>query len=876
MDRAVGLHFEVLHRAMAAHGGVVVKSTGDGIFARFGQPLGAVLAAATVQRDLAAIDWPGSDVQVRIGIHTGECIERGGDLYGPSVNRAARIEQAAYGGQILLSETTAALVRDQLADDLWLDDLGQHHFDGILDATRVYQLSVGGLPRRHPPLRTLDLGLDRLPPELTPLVGRDAAVVQLRDDLRRHRLVSLVGPPGVGKTRLAVRTAGEEARYRDHGVQFVDLSPVREQGTVAELVASHLGVRPGEADDATDSLLRALRTSDALLVLDTCEHVRAEVAQLVDALVGACPRLVVLTTTRERLDLPYEVAWPVRPLEVPAAGGESVADLAAVPAVQLLVERARGEAGPLVVAPADAAALAAICRRCDGLPLALELAAARLQALTPQELLAELERSIDVLAGSPSVDALGGRGGLLEALDASYAALAPHEQQLFDQLSVFAGPATSEAIAAVCGVDGTRDLLEGLVRRSMVTIERSGPRSRFRLLEPVRQFAVGHMRVDDELQRRHTDFFLAEAERRGAQYRGADGTAAARALVDQLDDLRLAVRRLSAARDWHGAARIVLALHAFCLFSLRPELYSWAVDLDGRLEDADPLAAELQGILAVWRWFRGEHQAAVDTAERALATADLADGPVSRIWAHTAMVNAASHLGDLDAATRHLAHLQRECYATGDPYWLINANAVQAVGLATVGLHELAVDPAAEAVRLAEQLGNAEGRYWAAYAQALALRPTDLDGAEEALARSLAAARSNGSRFNEGNVLVEQLSIHVERGRLDAAAATALDLLAHLERAGGFGQIWQVVLLGARTLADARRDAVALLLFAAVIGRPRAPHLAIDRLLALVEHDLAGRVGAEASEQIRTRAAFLTDAEIIESCRDGLTDLLRG
>jgi predicted ATPase len=876
MERAVDLHFEVLREAMEGHGGTVVKSTGDGILARFGQPLGAVRAAARAQRELAATRWPGRDLQVRVGVHTGECIERGGDLYGPSVNRAARIEQAAYGGQVLLSGTTAALVRDRLDADLWLEDLGQHHFDGILDATRVFQLSVRGLPHRHPPLRTLDLGLDRLPPELTPLVGRDDAVLQLREDLRAHRLVSLVGPPGVGKTRLAVRTASEEARDREHGVRFVELAPAAEPGSVAEIVASHLGVRPGAADEALDSLVRALRTSDVLLVLDSCEHVRAGVAHLVDVLVGACPRLVVLTTTRERLDLPYEVAWPVHPLEVPAAGTHAMSDIAALPAVQLLVERARAEAGPLVVAPADAAALATVCRRCDGLPLALELAAARLQTLTPQELLAEMERSIDVLERSHPVGPLGRHGGLLEALDASYGALAPEEQSLLDRLTVFAGTASSEAIEAVCEVAGTRRVLDGLVRRSMLTLERSGPSSRFRLLEPVRQFAAAHGAVDGELQQRHTDFFLAEAERAGRQYRSADGVLASRALVDQLDDFRLAVRRQSAAGDWRTATRIVLALHEFCLFSLRPELYSWGVHLDGRLPDHDPLAAELQGILAVWRWFRGEHQEAVDTAQQALATAELAEGPVSRIWAHTAMVNAASHLGDLDAATRHLGQLQRECFATGDPYWLINARAVQAVGLATVGLTDLALEPAGEAVRLAEQLGNAEGRYWAAYAQALALRPTDLEGAEAALDRSLAAARSNGSRFNEGNVLVEQLSIHVERGRLDAAAATALDLLAHLERAGGFGQIWQVILLGARTLADARRDAVALLLFAAVTGRPRAPHFAIDRLLALVEHDLAGRVGPETSEQIRTRAGFLTDAEIIETCREGLSGLLRG
>jgi predicted ATPase len=877
MDRTVDLHFDVLRRSIEGNGGAVVKSTGDGVLATFRRPIGAVHAAAHMQRELDATSWPVGDLRVRVGVHTGECIERGGDLYGRSVNKAARIEQAAYGGQVLVSDTTATLVRNDLDDDLQLVYLGEHHFDGILDPTRVHQLSIQGLSNDHPPLRTRDLGLERLPPELTPLIGRGEALLELARDLRSHRLVSLVGPPGVGKSRLAHRVAAQEARERESGVRYVDLTPGWAPGAAIATIANVLGVRPDEVDAPADAIVRALRTSDALLVLDNCEHLLLEAAALVDLLVTTCPNLGVLVTSRERLDLPYEMVWPVRPLELPVPRASTVADVMSSAAVQLLVERAHTGVAQVLLSDEDALAISAICRRCDGLPLALELAAARLETLSPRELLMELESSIGALGPRREDESLGRPPGLLEALDASYGGLSEDEQVLLDELAVFAGPAALDAVIAVCrGADRTvRTGLDGLVRRSMLSVERSTDRNRFRLLESIRQYAAAHGRVDDDLLARHSAFFVTEAERRGAQYLTGEGVDAARAMADQFDDFRLAVQRLTAREDWADAARIVLALHAFCLFSLRPELHTWALHLDGRLPEHDPRAAELQGIVALGLWFRGDHEAALAKATGALEAAGAAEGPASTIWAHTAILNAASHIGDLDAATHHLSQLRRECYATGHPYWIINANAMEAVGLATIGLTDLAVRPAAEAVRLAEELGNPEGQYWAAYAQALALRPTDVDGAEAALDRSLAAARSNGSRFNEGNVLVEQLSIHVERGRLGAAAATALDLLAHLERAGGFGQIWEVVLLAARALADAGRDEAALTLLAAGTDRPRAPHLGIDRLLAGVHDDLVSRLGADAAKRTAARAPFLTEVEVIERCRHELEALLR-
>ena len=302
-------------------------------------------------------------------------------------------------------------------------------------------------------------------------------------------------------------------------------------------------------------------------------------------------------------------------------------------------------------------------------------------------------------------------------------------------------------------------------------------------------------------------------------------------MEDQFDDLRLAVQRLIDRRAWADAARIVLAVHPFCLLSMRPELQTWAAAVDGQLAVADPRHAEICGVRAIGARFRGDHSQALAHGAAALDAAKEADGHAQTIWAHAAMLNASGFVGDLEGGLRHMLALRDECRATGDPWWIVNSYATQAIANATVGMNEEALRPAARAGQLAEELGNQECRYWAAFAQALALRPSDIDGAEAALV----------SRDDRSSV--ERLSVQrgqradgaaqrpgEERGRLGAGAATALDLLGHLERAGGFGQIWQAVGLAARLLADGGRAAEGALLLAAVTGRPRLPSLPSDAL----------------------------------------------
>jgi predicted ATPase len=812
-----------------------------------------------------------------MGIHTGECIARGGDHYGRAVNKAARLEQAAYGGQVLLSEPTAALVRTELDDDLSLAYLGEHHFDGILDPAGVYQLSIAGLPNDYPPLRTRDIGLERLPLELTPLIGRADVTTQLADELRRGRVVSLVGPPGVGKSRLAIRVASEEGRIRDTGVRFIDLTTCRQVEATDGAIANALGVRPEDEVSYAEGIVRALRLNDTLIVLDNCEHLLPAIQALVEVIVSSCPKITILATSRERLDLPYELVWPVHTLAIPPRDASSVAEIEAAESVQLLVERARAASAHFTLSDEEAPAIAAICRRCDGLPLALQLAAARLGTLSPRELLAALETSMDVLGADADRPSMGRTVGLREALDTSYATLPDDERELFDQLAVFAGFASTDSIAAVCGMSPreARRLLDGLVRRSLVAVRTEGGWTRFGQLESIRQYAQQHGRVDDDLEARHAIYFGEEAVRRGRQYLTADAPAAARALAEHFDDFRLAVQRLRDRQLWPRAVDIVLSLHEFCLYSMRPELHSWAQELDGQLPVTDRRCAELKGVIALGSWFKGNHQGALAKGTEALEAAEHVDGPVSTIWARTSLLNAWGHIGDLDKAAEHLFALRKECLATGNPYWIINAHVTEAIGLSTIGLHELALNPAAEAVRAADDFGNPDALYWALLAQAMAMRPSDLAGAEAALDRALAATRVMGSRWNEGLVMNERLGVLVEQGRTVPAAATALDLLIHLEAAGLFGRIWLAVVWAGQALADADKDEIAALLLAAMRARPVVPEARIVTLMDELEATLRGRLGHETMTQLANRARFLSDAQVLEQCREALEGLLR-
>src|SRR2546430_439242 len=432
-------HQLIIREALAAAGGAEVGTEGDSFFAAFSSAPGAVRAAVAAQRGLAAHAWPaGYSVRVRMGLHTGDGVLSGSDYVGMDVHRAARIASAAHGGQLIVSEATRALIENSLPAGASLRDLGKHRLKDILQPEHLYDLVIEGLPAEFPPPRTLEARPNNLPVPLTSFVGREDQIDEIKELLRQVRLLTLTGPGGTGKTRLALQVAAETVRDYTDGAFFVDLSPVTDPGLVPTVIARALGVAEVAGVPILETLKTQLQHKELLLVVDNFEQVTAA-GGVVEDLVSTAPKLKVLITSRMVLSLRGEHEYGVPPLEPPDP--KSIADLDTLnrsEAVRLFTERALAIQPRFRLTSENAQAVAEITARLDGLPLAIELAATRVKVLTPQQMLPRLERGLSLLVS-------GGRTlperqrTLRGAIAWSYDLLDKPEQSLFRRLSVFSG-----------------------------------------------------------------------------------------------------------------------------------------------------------------------------------------------------------------------------------------------------------------------------------------------------------------------------------------------------------------------------------------------------------------------------------------------------
>ena len=513
-------HAAIIRRAVSDGGGVEVSTHGDAFFAVFRSPAGAVGAAVAAQRGLAAHDWsPGPPVRVRMGAHTGEGALGGDDYAGIDVHRAARIADAAHGGQVLLSDATRGLVQHALPAGTSLRDLGAHHLRGIAGPERLHQLVVEGLPADFPAPRALDARPSNLPPQLTSFVGREEEIAEVERLLGRTRLLTLTGPGGSGKSRLALRVATDLLpQYRD-GSCFVDLSPVTDPALVPAAVANALGVPESPERPILDGVKDHLRHRELLQVVDNFEQV-AEAGPVIEELLTAAPKLRTLVTSRVVLSLRGEQEYPVPPLQVPDPERlpRDLAALTEVEAVRLFAERAQAASPRFALTEQNAPVVAEITARLDGLPLAIELAATRTKVLTPEQILARLESRLSILtSGSRSVPER--QRTLRAAIAWSYDLLDPVERRLFARLSVFTGGWAFESAEAVCdpeelGVDAL-DGLTSLVDKSLIRrTEPPGHPSRFSMLETIREFGYEQLEAAGDLElvrRRHAGHYLSLA-----------------------------------------------------------------------------------------------------------------------------------------------------------------------------------------------------------------------------------------------------------------------------------------------------------------------------------------------------------------------------
>jgi predicted ATPase/class 3 adenylate cyclase len=841
------IHHSVLRRAIVANQGVEVSTEGDAFFAVFPSAVHAVRATIDAQRELAAANWPDQlQILVRMGLHTGEA-ELGGDNYlGVDVNRAARIAAAGHGGQVLLSGSTRALVESALPSDVVLRDLGQHRLKDLRAPEHLSQLVIPGLPDEFPALRTLDASPTNLVAPETALIGRDREIAELSGLIAGARLVTLTGPGGIGKTRLALELGGQAlGRFAD-GVFFVPLETFAELPNVAVAIAQGIGTRPAGQREPEDTLIDLLAEREILLILDNLEQL-VGAGPFVARLLARAPRLRVIVTSRVPLHLSGEQEYPVSPLALPDAQATvGLEVMARVAAVALFVERARRVRPDFRLTDDNVAAVAAICRRLDGLALAIELAAARVKVLSPAMMLARLDQALPMLSGG-SLDLPARQRTLRGAIDWSCRLLAVDEQTFFRRLTVFSGGWTvdgAEQVAAPTGDLGL-DALNGLstlVDQSLVRQAADSPsgEARFEMLQLIREYGAGLLADSDEaviIGRRHVDWVLALVEAAGPVLEsGAD--------LGWLDRLSVEHDNLRAALRWcaeHDEVEIGLRLASagWRFWQQRGHTREGRGWFERLLPAGDEAAGIDAGVLAAARTAAGGlayWQNELDDAERHYALAlglDRASERSDRLGDDLYNLGfVAMARGDLDTARQRFAESADLFVAAGKSARLGDTTAVRGAVELRAGDFVQARDWTLKARRLQLELGNQR-------------------------------------RATDAAMVLGYVSF-----RLGDGAAARESLLTALEESRAVGDVgrWPLLLeVGAAIALGARRPRDVLLLAGASANRraklgggPPNFLANIDQIVAEAKATVLERDGADAVEDAWNQGGGLDDDALAE------------
>jgi predicted ATPase/class 3 adenylate cyclase len=572
MSQALAAHDALARSMVESHHGTVVKTTGDGMHAVFADARDALVATVDLQRALADLAVTnGVPLRVRCGLHAGVVERRDNDFFGSPVNRAARIMSAAHGGQVLLSQAVVDGVRDRLPAKVSLRDLGRVRLKDLSTPERVYQVVHPQLRQEFPALRSLEATPNNLPHQVTSFVGRDKELAELQRLLTRTRLLTLTGSGGVGKTRLGLQLAADALERFPDGAWLVELAPLADPELVPQTVASVLGLKGEPGKPIARSLIEYLGDKRLLLLLDNCEHLLDGCAQLVDALVRQCPQLTFLASSREALGIAGEQAYRVPSLSLPGPTQEHTREsVARFEAVQLFTDRALFARPDFQVNQQNAAALASICHRLDGIPLAIELAAARVRSLAVEEINRKLDQRFQLLTGG-SRTALPRQQTLRSLIDWSYDLLSDRERRLLQRLSVFVGGWTLEAAEQVCAGDGVAeeevlDLLTSLCDKSLVSADQNDAGYRYRLLETVRQYARERLLTSEGAQAiraRHRDCFLALAEETHPKLKGPEQAKWLQRLEAEHENLRASLEWSLADAGLNAGLRLCGSLQFF-------------------------------------------------------------------------------------------------------------------------------------------------------------------------------------------------------------------------------------------------------------------------------------------------------------------------
>jgi predicted ATPase/class 3 adenylate cyclase len=709
METALRRHDEVVRAAFARYGGHVFKTIGDAFCAAFARPEDGVAAVLDAQRSLAAEDFSAVDgLPIRAAVHTGTADERNGDYFGPAVNRVARLLAIGHGGQVLVSGVTADLVQGDLPAQTSLRDLGEHRLRDLARPEYVYQLVAPDLPADFPPLRSLDTLPNNLPLQLKSFVGREAEIAEITSLLEKHRLVTLVGSGGVGKTRTSLQVAANLLDGSGDGVWFVELAPLASGDFIPSAVAQALGFTLPIEGDPLANLTRALKPKHLLLVFDNCEHMVEPAARVISAILRDCPRVKVLASSRQGLGIEGEATFRMPSLDVPAgAEGAPVAaaDSTRFAAVALFAERARAVDNRFEVTDDNAPIIADICRRLDGIPLAIELAASRVKMLTPQQVRDRLDERFRMLTGG-SRDVLPRQQTLRALIDWSHDLLDERERVLFRRLGIFVNGFTLEgAVAVGSGEDLDEfelfDVLSSLVDKSLVLAEPQGDTVRYRMLESTRAYAAEKLRdagEHDLLAARHLEYFrslFADLQARIERTGRSDGIV--EALLAELEDVRVALdESLTRADVLGGAALLALVGRRFDPIGLTSEGIRRIERFLAVLPEGHALlSAQLLSALSILFDTMASKVRAFETAVLAVADARAASDPETLAFALLLYAQNGARAGQHDAAGAALA----EADALPDATALRRSNLLDASGSHAGNLGDLET-----AARLREQL----------------------------------------------------------------------------------------------------------------------------------------------------------------------------
>ena len=885
MAEALRRHDELLQQTIESRDGKIFKNVGDGLFTAFALAPAAVEAALQGQRSLIAEAWPTPvPVRVRMALHSGQAEEREGDYFGPPVNRVARILSAGHGGQILLSQAVERLTADRFPEGAALRDLGERSLKDLTQPERLFQLVSNGLPADFPPLNTLDARPHNLPAQPSPIVGRTREVDEVRRLVLRPdvRLVTLLGPSGAGKSRLALQVAAEVVDAFRHGVYHVEMAVVHEPAQVAEAILNALGVNP-EGEASEDALREHLRSREILLLLDNFEQV-LDAAPLVAELLRAAPRLTVLVTSQAPLRLRGEHEHPVPTLAVPGTRGpRSIERLASYDAVALFTERARAVVPSFRLQEDNADAIVEIVRQLDGLPLAIELAAARLKLFSPQAMVSRLSRRFDFLKGGGR-DLPDRQRTLRSALEWSYNLLSEEERALFRRQAVFDGGFTLEAVESVAVAEGEDidvvEVVSSLVDKSLLrSVPGEDGEPRFFRLRSIRDFSLDLLEESgeaDRWRRRHAEFFADVADR------GDPTTAPGRDTAEILSRIEREYENLRAALAWsldRNEAELALRL---C--RALPAIWFRR----GVLDEARRLVDRLQTLT-----FADEVQRAnaINLAGRvAQIQGDNSPEVLAKFEEALALYRAAGHEPGIARALMNLGNLRareeayevaRELFREALPLYrrlgdvFGECGALMNLGDAYLGEDDLdrAEEMFVQATETARRKGDLLALSFALqYMGVVAHLREDLDGSEAYHREAMGNFEAFGARPNIGWSIYYLGTLTRDRGDLDGARAHLVDALERF-RDLDYRPGLAVAFLGAATVAsrEGRAAAAARLLGAS---------MALSRGTVMTRETLEDRARAEVRDTSRVALGEAEFERELEAGKDLAVDealkLVRG